>query len=435
MKRLSIIIFCLAFAACAGTRTLDGETTKNWVKVVSSRVDSSGVARDVCFLFDLSFVPETAYERISHNPATCLEECCWYSENKTVDFYFNDGFTRDLQDFGVSRRYYPDHVKIKMNYAPYLNRLSAVADSDGVISKNGIVTLEYEEIEDTARMLNSEFDKFKAKVYTDEDKSRSSELKKPSKGKEKETISYKTVSISGVNRDALLAQAQAEEENARIHAEEIANIYSEVSNGEVIMQSAPLEIQKDNLPKNIEIKEPPTPVVSAKTNATSKTAVLPAAMKTSKTKDSQEVMYDVQKPSTEQNKTAVIEKSLKNSDVQLDTLTLKQKLAYERKQAVNLLKRFYGDEIDAYLRFLDKSKKKEGQVLLTNDKSWQAKKIGTPVYEISCKVKGKIALLGAEVGTPTTDYPIVCGTYVVDLDEKTVEAKDALAKKIAQKKY
>ena len=35
----------------------------------------------------------------------------------------------------------------------------------------------------------------------------------------------------------------------------------------------------------------------------------------------------------------------------------------------------------------------------------------------------------------TKDYPIACGTYIVNLDEKTVEAKDSLAKKVAKKKY
>ena len=158
-------------------------------------------------------------------------------------------------------------------------------------------------------------------------------------------------------------------------------------------------------------------------------AVVPATMKANKAK-AEEVLYDVQKTAAEDNK-VIAEKA----DATVDTSTLKQKLAYERKQAVDLLKRFYGNEIDAYLRFLDNAKKKEGQVLLTNDKVWQAKKIGTPIYQIDCKVKGKIALLGTEVGTETTDYPIICGTYVVDLDEKTVEAKDALAKKIVQKKY
>ena len=141
MKKLSILTICLVLCACAGTRTIDGETSKNWVKIVSSRTDNTGSVKDVCFIFDLSFYPGTAYERIKNNPGSCLEQCCWYSENKTVDFYFNDGFTKDLEEEGISRRYYPDHISIKMNYSSFVNRLSARSSSD-VISKDGVVTLE-----------------------------------------------------------------------------------------------------------------------------------------------------------------------------------------------------------------------------------------------------------------------------------------------------
>ena len=115
--------------------------------------------------------------------------------------------------------------------------------------------------------------------------------------------------------------------------------------------------------------------------------------------------------------------------------TLKKKLAYERTEAVKLLKRFYGDEIDAYLRALDKYKRAEGQVLYTSDRIWQASKIGTTIYQVDCNVKGKIALLGTKSGSATTDYPIYCGSYIVDLDEKTVEARDDMAKRVAQKEY
>lgn len=414
MRKLLILIFCLMLAACAGNRTVDGETTKDWVKIVSSKVDNSGTIRDVCFLFDLSFSPESVYDRIKNNPASCLEQCCWFSENKSVDLYFNDGFAKDMEEFGVARRYYPDHIKIKMKYSSFLNRLSASANSD-LISKDGIVKLNYEDFQGSTPILNSKFSEVQAKIYTAEDMKRDSMPK--TAPKTKETPSYKTVSMSGVNRAELLAKAQAEEEKGHAHAEEIANIYSTVVEGEAISTPAALQIQNKQGTEKVEQQVKGTK------------AVVPATMKANKAK-ADEVLYDVQKTAAEDNK-VIAEKA----DATVDTSTLKQKLAYERKQAVDLLKRFYGDEIDAYLRFLDNAKKKEGQVLLTNDKVWQAKKIGTPIYQIDCKVKGKIALLGTEVGTETTDYPIICGTYVVDLDEKTVEAKDALAKKIVQKKY
>lgn len=431
MRKLLLLTFCLGLAACAGNRTIDGETGKNWIKIVSSRVDNSGTIKDVCFLFDLSFYPESAYERVKNNPSSCLEQCCWYSENKSVDYYFNDGFAKDMEEFGVSRRYYPDHIKVKMKYSSFINRLTASV-SDDIISSDGVVNLNYEDVRGENTILNTKFSEVKAKIYTEEDLKRDSMPKTATKTKE--PVSYKTLSMSGVNRDELLAQAQAEEEKGRAHAEEIATIYSAVSAGETIQTPSALQVQTEKAKeqtKNVSQKTEQA-ISNAKQKTEQTKAVIPATMKASKTK-AEDVMYDVQKTAAEENK--AVEKSLQDMNVQLDTLTLKQKLAYERKQAVNLLKRFYGDEIDAYLRFLDKSKKEEGQILLTNDKVWKTKKIGTPIYQIDCKVNGKIALLGAEADTPTTDYPIVCGIYVVDLDEKTVEAKDALAKKIAQKKY
>ncbi len=444
MRIFLIIAFCLAFTACAGTRTLDGETTKDWVKIVSSRVDNSGTVRDVCFLLNVSFSPDSAYDRIKNNPANCIEKCCWYSENKNVDFYFNDGFAKDLEEFGVSRRYYPEHIRIKMTYAPFINRLSARASLGDAISKNGVITLQFEDLEKVDRILNKNLDKVQEKVFTEEDSSRLSKgTKQP-----KEPISYKTVSISGVNRTELLAQAQAEEEKGRAHAQNIAAIYSTVSDGKTIEQNPALEMQistfeSQNISKNIskpakqakpletevspEPKKLPEPVKSSKP-----AKVAPVIVAANKPAEAEpEVLYDVQKPASQDNTVDYVEPKPQ----ELSGITLAQKLAYERKQAVSLLKRFYGEEIDAYLRFLDKAKKQDGQVLLTNDKVWQAKKIGTPIYSINCKVNGKIALLGTDANTVTTNYPIACGNYIVNLDEKTVEAKDELAQKIAKKKY
>ena len=491
MRKLSILTLCLVLCACAGTRTIDGETTKNWVKIVSSKTDNSGSIKDVCFVFNLSFYPGTAYDRLKNNPSSCLEQCCWYSENKTVDFYFNDGFTKDLDEEGVSRRYYPDHVSIKMHYASFVNRLSARPSSD-VISKDGVVTLDFEDVAKAEDMLNKDFSNYQAKNYTKEDAMRGSELKHSNK-----VISdYKTMSMSGVNRDELLAQAQAEYAKDSAHAQEIAEMYSALSNGEEIkpssdfdMQVSPFDAENRAIDKSMkdaakakkqalkeqeaakkkelkaaqeQAKESAKEIETAVTvaSATTANAVSPKvsaavtpktsgtkasntkssnvkagtaqASKTKENKVKDEPMYDVQKPASQDNK--VEYKEVAESTAK-DTNVLQQKLAYERTQAVTLLKRFYGSEIDAYLRFLDKAKKKEGQVLFTDDKVWQTQKIGTPIYKVTCKVNGKIALLGADVGTPTTNYPIACGTYIVDLDEKTVEAKDALARKIVKKKY
>ena len=489
MRKLLIFIFCLGLASCAGTRTLDGETTKNWVKIVSSRTDKSGNIKDVCFVFDLSFYPGTVYDRLKNNPNTCLEECCWYSENKVVDFYFNDGFIKDLQEQGVSRRYYPDHIEIKMTYSQFLNRLSAKASSPEGISKDGIVRLDYDEVRSPEIINEDSLYQIEPRVYPE-----------TSSDKKKEAVSYKTISMSGLNRDELLARAQGErdayyakaveeryESPEKEYVEESIAFRNQVSPFDYPEDREEKWLSKKTLAEEEELKwarfkqnrytdeekalflaqrEAKETEANAKKAAkqakndaknAAKQAEIDAKSagkkakadaqkaaddarsnaKNAKTKvkgilNDDDVMYDVQIPNYEKSKLVYVEPIMPEK-VDKDTLT--QKLRYERKEAVKLLKRFYGDEIDAYLRALDKAKREDGQILFTNNKIWQASKIGTTIYKVDCNVNGKIILLGAKSGSEMTDYPFSCGTYIVDLDEKTVEAKDELAKKIAKKKY
>ncbi|WP_428065561.1 hypothetical protein [Candidatus Proelusimicrobium volucris] len=110
---------------------------------------------------------------------------------------------------------------------------------------------------------------------------------------------------------------------------------------------------------------------------------------------------------------------------------LKKKLSYERRQAVLLLKRFYNKEIDSYILAIDKAKRAQGLVLMSNDRDWTTVKIGTPIYKVTCKVNGKLGK------TPSTmkDFPISCGSYEVNLDEKTVTPIDTAAISIVNGEY
>jgi len=609
MRKLLILTLCLALCACAGTRTLDGETTKNWVKIVSSRMDNSGNIKDVCYVFDLTFDPGTAYDRIKDQPNSCLEKCCWYSENKTVSYDFNDGFTQDLSDKGTSRRYYPDTVTITMNYASFVNRLSARASSD-VISRDGVVKLDYEDIESPEEIINADFNKYDAKVYTKEDAQRGSELKKTRKAEG----DYKTVSMSGLNRDELLAQAQAEYDKDNEHAQDIADIYSDINDGEEIKPSSDFNTQvspfdaehrameksmkeEEKAKKNAlkaaqqeeeaaaasaeEVSKPKgtkkknykfvttnkskqtganadgktakgakasgntkttkgtattkgaattkntssTPkaattktATGAKTSSTPKTATKTAAAtpkntaavttsstpkktaatkntaKTGNTKGTKkaasktnttaknttvaaaknnklneiddsdvkdyvkekgkqakeaaeeiaesnkapekkrrvEPEYDIKRPVKSSSKVVYSEpvdgeRGSKN--------ILKKKLEYERTEAVNLLKRFYGSEIDTYLHAIDRTLRKEDETLIVGDKEWKVRRVGTPIYKVTCKVDGKIALIDGDKKSPTVKYPVDCGTYLVNLEDRTVEAADGMAKMIVERNY
>ena len=465
MRKLLVFTFCILFTACAGNRTLDGETNKNWIKIVSSKIDRSGNAQDVCFLLDLSFEPGTVYDRIKNNPNTCLDECCWYSENKNVEYYFNDGFIKELEETGSSRRYYPDHINIKMTYSPFLNRLSAKATTPEGITSDGVVILEYDDITKTERLNDASLYEVKAKIFP-ETVTKASKTKEP--------ISYKTISMSGLNRDELLARAKAERDEYYAKAIEERYVSPEKEYVEESIaftgQISPFDYPEDKEEKWLSKKtlaeeealrearykqnrytqeEKEKALREGKKVYTKKGYVVKDAngnviykvedsnekvtYKTSKGgKQVDDAMYDVQRTSKENAKIVYIEPQMPEK---VSSSTLKKKLAYERTEAVKLLKRFYGDEIDAYLRALDKYKRAEGQVLYTSDRIWQAAKIGTTIYQVDCNVKGKIALLGTKSGSATTDYPIYCGSYIVDLDEKTVEARDDMAKRVAQKEY
>ncbi len=468
MRKLLIFIFCLGLASCAGTRTLDGETTKNWVKIVSSKIDRSGNVQDVCFVFDLSFYPGTVYERIKNNPTTCLEECCWYSENKSVDFYFNDGFTKDLEEYGVSRRYYPDNIRINLIYSHFLNRLSAKASSPEGISKDGIVTLEYEDIYKPDLKNEAGAYEIKEKTYPE---ALSSATNKDVNS------SYKTLSMSGLNRKELLTRAENEqreyyikavaeryESPEREYVEEAMLFKGQVSpfdktdkekkwlskrpvtEEERIRQQELLEyrrqIKEERAMAKQQAKEAKEKLRQQKEDIKQGSEQLKQRGENIKQSAEQArvnaenkangAMYDVQRTLAQEAKIVYIEPVMPE---EIDAETLAKKLDYESNEAVKLLKRFYGDDIDGYLRALDNAKKQKGQVLFTNDKVWKAQKIGTTVYQVDCNVKGKIASLNTKTITDTKDYPIACGTYVVDLDEKTVEARDNIAKDIALKKY
>ena len=110
---------------------------------------------------------------------------------------------------------------------------------------------------------------------------------------------------------------------------------------------------------------------------------------------------------------------------------LQKKLAYERRQAVLLVKRFYNKEIDSYILAIDKAKRAQGLVLMSNDRDWTTVKTGTPIYKVTCKVNGKLG----KTASTMKDFPISCGSYEVDLDEKTVTPIDTAARSIVNGEY
>lgn len=328
-KILPIVIMPLLLCGCVGMSTTDGDSTKQWITIVSSKSDLDGSTADVCYKFNLRFMPEEAINRIDTNKS-CITRCCWYNETKNVVMDFNEGFADDLITEGTAKKYTPEVLSIRVSYSPFLKTIHAKADQRGIIKSDGTVQLEYDQVSRPEQFLDLDFGTATPKEYDLEN-------------------SYTSSYLFNKNR-------------ATIKKADTSVDMTEYSN-----------------PDKEEAAEP----TFGDLDATEREAFL------------------------------------------------QKKLSYERRQAVLLVKRFFNEEIDAYILAIDKAKKAQGLVLMSNDRDWITIKTGTPVYKVSCKVNGKLG----KTASTMKDFPISCGTYEVDLDEKTVIPVDTAARSIINGEY
>ena len=120
-KLLPFVLMPLLLSGCVGMSTTDGDSTRQWISIVSSKKDLDNSNADVCYQLDLRFNPPTAEDRIDTDRA-CITRCCWYIEHKNVQLNFNDNFVEELLEYGVARKYIPDTVNIIVNYSSFLSR-------------------------------------------------------------------------------------------------------------------------------------------------------------------------------------------------------------------------------------------------------------------------------------------------------------------------
>jgi hypothetical protein len=325
MRKLSAaIIGAVLFCGCVGMATTDGDSTKEWIKVESSKTDLNGSVKDVCYRLDLKFSPAFA-AYVFDTDLACITKCCWYNERKTVDIDLNAGFAGRMEETGRAVKYNPEKLTVHLTYSSFLNTIHGRMKPKGVLKSGGLVQLEASELKDPEHYLTVGYEGFKAKEYNPEE--------------------------GASNKAAYLFAAQDPQASAKAAAAKAAE---EAAVAEVNPQS---EREREDL--------------------------------------------------------------------------LQKRLSYERGEAVKLLKRFYNKEIDAYILSVDKAEKKKGNVLLTNDRSWAAVKIGSPVYRIACNVKGRLG----KTKQSMKPYPLPCGVYEVDLDEQTVAARDSLGRSIVSGEY
>ncbi|MDR0645895.1 MAG: hypothetical protein LBG46_02680 [Elusimicrobiota bacterium] len=325
MKKFFVVLFAFTIlAGCAGMSGTEGDSTKQWIKIDSSKSSFDGGAKDVCYRLNIRFNPPQALNGINTD-AACITKCCWYSEHKTVTINLNDAFAGDLAENGAAYKYTPEKLTFYISYSSFLNTIHGRIEPKSALKSDGLIKLDYTEIKNQNSYLNVGNERVKAAVYDEE---------------------------TGKNTHSVYL------------------------------------FKKDNPAQN--------------KSASAASGAMPNQEQPSNFINAQEREEYLQKI-----------------------------LAYEREQAVALLKRFYNKDIDAYIMTIDKAQKSKGMILLANDRNWITTKIGYPIYRVACKVNGKLGKTSATM----KNYPMDCGVYEVHLDEQTVKPVDSIGRNIATGEY
>ncbi|MBQ6224604.1 MAG: hypothetical protein IJJ58_05500, partial [Campylobacter sp.] len=76
MKKLfNLMAVILPLCACAGMSSFDGNSTKQWINIESSKQDLEGKTIDVCYRLDVRFSPQEVTKRFDTDKA-CITKCC-----------------------------------------------------------------------------------------------------------------------------------------------------------------------------------------------------------------------------------------------------------------------------------------------------------------------------------------------------------------------
>ncbi len=394
MKRIyTLMAFILPLCACAGMSSFDGNSTKQWIVIESSKQDLEGKTIDVCYRLDVRFNPEEATQRFDSDKA-CITKCCWYSETRQINLHLNADFAKELAQTGQANKYNVDDLTFNVRYSNLLNTIHASVKPSFVMRSNGLINLDYSVMSDTAGLLKIDLGDLKVKDYSqeEEDGHKGSYLYKDQESSmnEHQQAIDELKELSGIDTGKTPGEQVVEKVETTIQEEQ------------AVLQNQKTVIGTLQTRESLEAEQKALQEQNAKLQASLQQTVNTINSKT----------YDLSDPAQRQE-------------------LLEKKLAYERTQAVLLLKQFYQQDIDNYVRYIDKQQAAKGNVLLANDRQWQATKVGYPVYRITCNVKGKLG----KTQNSMKDYPISCGTYEVDLDEKTVSPKDITAITIVNKDY
>lgn len=423
MKKIfTFLTILLPLCACTGMSSYDGNSTKQWITIESSKQDLEGKTMDVCYRFDVRFSPQEVTNRFDTDKA-CITKCCWYSDTKQVNLNLNMDFAKELAEKGQANKYVIDTLVFNVRYSNLLNTIHASLNPSSALRSDGLINLEYTQVNEDPSLLKIDLGDLKVKDYSQQD------------GTHKGTYLYK-----------------AEEEAMRRHEEAVKQLqelqeYRRVDTGITPSESEPTPKKQETITPDQVVREETAAAIT-----TQKTVIgtLKTQTETPTSRVSKEEIYTQEfieeKPvkTTYESKTTFEPLEVQeqehifyntevydlNDPAQRQTL-LEKKLAYERSQAVELLKRFHQQDIDEYIRHIDKEQAQKGYVLLANDREWKTTKIGYPIYRVKCSVNGKLG----KTKKSMKEYLIPCGVYEVNLDENTVLPKDITAITIVNKDY
>lgn len=410
MKKIfTFLTILLPLCACTGMSSYDGNSTKQWVTIESSKQDLEGKTIDVCYRFDVRFSPQEVTKRFDSDKA-CITKCCWYSDTKQVNLHLNNDFAKELAEEGQANKYVIDTLVFNVRYSNLLNTIHASLKPTSVLRSDGLINLDYTLVKEDPSLLKIDFGDLKVYDYSEaEDGHQGKYLYKAEEEAMrrheqavKELQEYQRVDTGITPSEPEPAAKNVQEEAAAITTQKTV-----IGTLKTQTETPTSRVSKEEIYTQEFIEENPV-----KTTYESKTTFEPLEVQEQEHVFYNTEVYDLNDPDQRQT-------------------LLEKKLAYERSQAVELLKRFHQQDIDEYIRHIDKEQEQKGYVLLANDREWKTTKIGYPIYRVKCSVNGKLG----KTKNSMKEYLIPCGVYEVDLDEKTVLPKDITAITIVNKDY
>jgi len=152
MKKCFLFAICLFLLGCYAPLNNSGmATNKSWLEIPAKKTDFQGKAYDSCYQFRLKFIPQEAEAAIDLQQ-TCIDRCCWMSEQEEVVLDFNKNFDKNLKFYGRAEKYTPEKITLKMTHSNFLNTSAVHITPRGAITSNGTVKLKAETVEDPFRL-------------------------------------------------------------------------------------------------------------------------------------------------------------------------------------------------------------------------------------------------------------------------------------------